>query len=232
MRIAPKADSKRIKDGHKGKSTTPLFRCATRLFLYLCIGKAIAYFQFYFLMLRSSPVALLFFALVLSSCADKPKVQPLVELAASNDFEQLVGWVGNYPSLNTLTKEKAHSGVYSTTVRPSMDFSISFSSALSAVSMRRPKKIIVSAWVLLPSEQANAKLVAEIKTADAAGTMLFYQATELAKEVKKFNEWQQVEKTIELPANVPATGLLQIYMWRAGSNEPVFMDDIKISVGN
>lgn len=157
------------------------------------------------------------------------KVEKSANQITSNDFESMEGWLGDTPS-PSLTKEKAHSGAYSVLVRPGLDYGLGYRNILGKMSPSRPEKISISAWVFLPNAQAAAKLVTEITDpARAANNQLLWQGIDLDKEVKKYNEWQHVEQVITLPATATATSRFQVYLWRAASGEPVYLDDLTIS---
>ncbi|SHJ35599.1 hypothetical protein SAMN02745146_2898 [Hymenobacter daecheongensis DSM 21074] len=179
-------------------------------------------------MIKHLPAAALLLTLSLAGCSPKTDDAQSANVLAENDFDHLDGWAGDLPALATLSKTKAHSGAYSTSVRPGFDYSLGFSNVLGKLTDRRPQKITISAWVMLPNDQANARLVVEIKDPNKSDDLL-YKALELRSVVKKYNEWQQVEQTIEMPATAAVTSRLLVYLWRADSNEPVYLDDMKIS---
>lgn len=164
----------------------------------------------------------------LTACGGEKTEHPAGQIT-SNDFESLDGWVGDTPA-PSLTKEKAHSGAYSVSVRPGLDYGLSYNNFLGKMSPNRLGKIKVTAWVYLPSAQAAAKLVTEIKDPTrATDNQLLWQGLDLAKAVKKYNEWQQVTQEITLPAKAAATSRFQVYLWRADSGQPVYLDDVTIA---
>ncbi|MDO7850769.1 carbohydrate binding domain-containing protein [Hymenobacter convexus] len=167
-------------------------------------------------------------ALSLSGCSDKSQSDAEAGLLTSNDFEHLNGW-SDSPSMATLTTEKAHSGQYSVVVKPGADYGLGYGNLLSKLSASRPNKITVSAWVFLPSNQAPAVLVTQI-TEPATNKVYLWDGMQLVKEVKKFNVWQKVEKTITVPAEATATSRIQIYPWRGDSTQPVYLDDVEVKL--
>lgn len=167
----------------------------------------------------------------LASCSGESNTTPANQLA-HNDFEQIDGWLGD-ASTASLTKEKAHSGVYSVSVRPGQDYSLGYSNVLGKMSASRPEKIKLNGWVFVPSAQAGAKLVVEVTdpTRPTDNTLL-WQGIELNKKAKKFNEWQEIEEIIPLPATAKATSRFKLYLWRADSAQPVYLDDIALNLDN
>lgn len=168
-------------------------------------------------------------ALSLSACSDKSESDADAGLLTSNDFEHLNGWIGDSPSSATLTTEKAHSGKYSVVVKPGADYGLGYGNVLSKMSATRPGKITISAWVMVPSNQALAQLVTEIKD-PTTNKLYLWNGVDLVKEAKKFNVWQKVERTITVPAEATATSRIQIYPWRGNSGQPVYVDDIEVKL--
>ena len=179
---------------------------------------------------RYVPFATALLALSLSSCSDKSASDSQAGLLTSNDFEHLSGW-NDSPATATLSTEKAHSGKYSVVVKPGMDYGLGYGNLLSNFSVTRPNKITVSAWVYLPSKQAEAVFVTQI-TEPATNKVYLWDGISLAKEVKKFNTWQKIEKTITIPAEATATSRIQLYPWRGNSGQPVYIDDVEVKLAN
>lgn len=149
---------------------------------------------------------------------------------AQNDFEAVEGWSGDAVS-PSLTREKAHSGAYSVAVRPGVDYSMGYTNALGKMSARKPEKIKLTAWVLVPSAQVGTNLVVEVKDA-GPGPALLWQGLDLKKEVKKFNEWQQIEKVILIPPAASEVSVFKTYLWRADGVQPVYLDDVTLTLAN
>ncbi len=166
-------------------------------------------------------------ALGLAACGGAAPTPPADQLAA-NDFEHLDGWLnGNTPA--SLTQEKAHSGVYSVKVDPATDYSLGYTNQLGRISTGRMRKIKLRAWVFLPNDQATAALVTEIKTPDP--TKNLWDNFDLGKEATTksgFNKWLEVEHTVDVPATAVFNSTLQVYLWRNGSSQPVYLDDLQI----
>lgn len=168
----------------------------------------------------------------LASCGSEKTSAPALNQLCSNGFESVDGWMGNTPT-PSLTKEKAHSGAYSVLVKPGVDYSMGYENTLGKMSVSRPKKLKVTGWVFLPNPQAGARLVVEIKDpAKATDNTLMWQGIDLKREVKKFNEWQQIEKTITIPTNTDATSTFKMYLWRSDSSLPVYLDDVAVLLDN
>ena len=165
----------------------------------------------------------------MAGCSQKPAAPTNSDVLAANDFENLDGWLADSPALATLTKTRAHSGAYSTQVGPGYDFGLGYSNPLSRLASEWPGKIKVSAWVFVPSNQEAGKLVTELKTGDANSKGLLWEGLDLAKAVKSYNQWQYVEKVVALPEAAKPSSRLLVYLWRAESKQPVYLDDLKIS---
>lgn len=169
---------------------------------------------------------------LLAGCSSNSGAAPATGLLAATDFENLDGWLADSPALATLTRDQAHSGRYSTVVSPGHDFSLGYNNALSRLAPVWPARLRVSAWVLLPSERAAAKLVTEVKGPGANGPGLLWEGLDLLKAVKVANQWQHVEQLITLPPTAKANSRLLVYLWRADTKEPVYLDDLQISLAS
>lgn len=171
--------------------------------------------------------ALLASALVLGGCGgDDAKSRP-ENLLASNDYDELEGWVPD-GSMPFLTKEKAHSGAYSARVNSANEYAGGYGSLLGKMSPTRVTKLTYRAWVFVPSKDAAASIVAQV-TDPATGKVLFWDGQDLSKAVKKYNEWSEVSKTISLPAEATYNSKLSVYLWRANSSQPVYLDDLQVA---
>jgi len=172
----------------------------------------------------SASALLMLFALV--SCGDNAKPRP-ENLLTSNDYEELDGWAPD-GSLPYLTKEKAHSGVYSARVNSTTEYGGGFTNSLGKLSNTRVTKLRVHGWVWLPSKDANATLVTQL-TEPATNKTIFYDGLKLvAASGNKFNQWAEVDKTMVLPANATYATLLKLYLWRDQSAQPVYLDDLQV----
>ncbi|WP_143436493.1 carbohydrate binding domain-containing protein [Hymenobacter crusticola] len=161
-----------------------------------------------------------------AACAEK-KTQLPDNLLTHNDFEQLDGWMGSDQYLASLTTDQAHSGKYSAKVDPAVEFSAGYSKQLGKVAAQIPKKIKLQAWVNLSNEKAVPVLVTELKQT-GTDKQLLWDGLDLAKEVKHYNMWVQVEKTVNLPAEAAYGDVLKVYLWRGGSIQPAYVDDLMI----
>lgn len=180
-------------------------------------------------MLTSFRAAALLAALALGGCSSESGSAAGAPLMAC-DFENFAGWLTDSPAQGTLTRVKAHSGQYSVLVDAAHEFSLSYNNQLRTLAPARPSKLTVSGWVLVPSAQSNAKLVAEVKN-PTGGPSLLWEGLDVAKTVKTFGEWQYVEQTFSLPPTIQPNSRLLVYLWRAESREPVYLDDLKIVPG-
>lgn len=168
------------------------------------------------------------FALALCSCGGQPAGKP-AGLLAENDFESLDGWASGVinPSLN---KEKAHSGVYSVKVNPGIDYSLGYNNQLGKVSATRIHKLRVHAWVNVPNDKATTLVVTEVKN-PGQDKSIMWDGIDMIQEGKSkgFNKWIEVDKTLTLPESINYNSQLLFYLWRGGSTQPTYMDDVQLS---
>ncbi|QJX46931.1 hypothetical protein HMJ29_08290 [Hymenobacter taeanensis] len=141
-------------------------------------------------------------------------------------FEEVYGW-GIDPA--TLTRERAHSGMYSMRVDPAHEYSMTYSVVIGQMSPRKVKKIKLSAWVFLPSENTKAILGVQIVDPDQGYKEVFGDGVKM-ETVKEYNKWVQVEKVMELPETLAPTHNLKLFLWRAAAVDPVYVDDVRLTI--
>jgi hypothetical protein len=168
----------------------------------------------------------LLLAVGVAACAEK-KTQLPANLLSHNDFEQLDGWMGSDQYLASLTTEQAYSGKYSAKVDPAVEFSAGYSKPLGKVADHMPKKLKIQAWVNVANSKATPFLVTELKQA-STNKQLLWEGIELAKVVKQYSTWIQVEKTVSLPAEAAYNDVLKVYLWRGNGIQPTYVDDLMI----
>ncbi|MGI4834883.1 MAG: carbohydrate binding domain-containing protein [Janthinobacterium lividum] len=164
-------------------------------------------------------------AVVLAGCSRASA--PATATLAATDFENLSGWLADQPVRETLTKQQAHSGSYSTSVRPGQDFSLGYNNALSQLAADRPTRLQISAWVQQTGAAPGPKLVTELKS--ASGSRLLWEGLDIAPVAKVPGKWYRVEQTITLPATAAPDSRLLVYLWRADSTTPTYLDDLQIA---
>ncbi|WP_139924947.1 hypothetical protein [Hymenobacter sp. DG01] len=182
-------------------------------------------------MLKYVPAGLLL-ALSAAGCSEKPAKPAATNTLAATSFENLDGWLADSPALATLNRDQAHTGQYSTMVGPSHEFSLGYVNPLSRLAPEWPAKLTVGGWVLLASEQGAAKLVIEIKGDTPGAPNLLWEGLDVAQAVKVYNKWQYVEHTITMPDAAKPTSRILVYLWRADSKQPVYLDDLSISLAS
>ncbi|QDA59946.1 carbohydrate binding domain-containing protein [Hymenobacter jejuensis] len=145
---------------------------------------------------------------------------------AFNDFENVLGW-GDLNTSN-ITNERAHSGKYSVKVGPDNEYGTGYSRELGLMSPHKPSQLTVSAWVWVPDRTATASLVVTLNRSASDETKVFYSRIELLQEIKHFQEWEHISKTFTLPDTVAVTNQFKFYLWRNGSPQNVYVDDMEI----
>ena len=150
-------------------------------------------------------------------------------LVTHNDFEGTLGWGGNADA--SITTEQAHSGKHSIKVGPQSEYGYTYSQTLGKMSATKIKEITLSAWVWTPNVTAPGQFVLSVTRSPELNTPVFYGSVSLPTVVKKAKHWQLVTQTFMLPDSVQVNNLLKFYLWRAGTTENVYADDITLSVG-
>ncbi|WP_310396172.1 hypothetical protein [Hymenobacter sp.] len=170
----------------------------------------------------------LFFALpmaALAACGNDDSTAPSKDAILTTDFESLVGWV---PDPSTITKEKAHSGLYSLKVDQNHEFSLSYSVILGQLSSTRIRGIKMDAWAYMPNKEATAKLGFILKEA-AGGKDILGDGIELGSQVKEYGKWVKISKEVNFPASAGYSSQIVMFLWRAGSTGPAYVDDIQLT---
>jgi hypothetical protein len=164
-------------------------------------------------------------ALVLAGCSRAPA--PATGVLAATDFENLAGWLADSPAQATLTRQQAHSGKYSTSVSPGHDYSLGYSNLLREMATERPTRLRISAWVQQTGSEPSPKLVTELKSPQ--GSSLLWAGMDVGPLAKAPGKWYRIEQTITLPPTAPPDSRLLVYLWRAESTTPTYLDDLKIA---
>jgi hypothetical protein len=172
----------------------------------------------------------LLFALVsaasLSACSsESPTASLNKDVLMHNDFESLVGWI---PDPVALTKEQAHSGLYSVKVDQEHEYSLGYNYLLGQLSPTRIRGVRVEAWVYTSDHNPSAQIRVALNDA-VGGTSVMNDGIELGAQVKEFGKWVKVSKDIAFPPTANYTSQLVIYLWRGGSSNKAFMDDIQLT---
>jgi hypothetical protein len=159
--------------------------------LHLWALKAFAFILF----LMTKYTFLLLSLVALAGCGEKDGASRPENLLAGNDFESLEGWT-NDVKLVSLTKEKAHSGLYSVHVGPGMDYSNGFNGELGKLSPTKFDKVQIKGWVFVPDAKSTAALITQlIDPADTSGKPALWEATSLERATKAPNRWVEIDRT-------------------------------------
>ncbi len=167
--------------------------------------------------------------LLLASCSKRDTITKGT-LVSRNDFESVLGWGGSNDA--SVTTDRAHSGQYAVRVGPQNEFGYTYVRTLGNMSASKIRTITVSAWVWVPEMRAPSQIVLDITRSPEVSTPVFSSTINLPVTVKRAKTWQQVSKTFTLPDSVRSTNQLKCYLWRCGTNENVYADDITLSVEN
>ena len=142
------------------------------------------------------------------------------------DFDNLQEWIGgeNIPSL---TRERAHSGHFSLKTGPGIDYSLTFSAPFDQLSLTKPRKLRVQAWIWVPDESNNTALVI---TAVDSKSVVSWEGIQLANTVKGYKNWQHLDQKVMMSPQLTSDDILKVYLWQRNSNDkPLYLDDLVIS---
>ena len=166
-------------------------------------------------------------ALGLAGCSS-PEAASDPNVLVNNDFETLAGWLPEAQDA-TLTREKAHSGSYALKVDGTHEYSLGYHAQLGRLRDTRIRKIKVTAWAFVPTGSSASLVITVGNPVAPSGQPLLWQALELGKS-KEFGKWVEVSKVLTLPETATAASTLGLYLWRTGSNQPVYLDDLRVAI--
>jgi hypothetical protein len=147
------------------------------------------------------------------------------DLLMHTDFDSLVGWVPEAPSLS---KGQAHSGHYSLKVDKGLEFSLGYSAVLGQMSSTRLRGVHMEAWAFLPTKDSKARLGFIVKDA-VGGKDLLGDGLDLQDQVKDPGKWTKISKDFTFPATASYTSQLLMFMWGPGANGPIYLDDLQLT---
>jgi hypothetical protein len=162
----------------------------------------------------------------LAACGGDPRTGHYVgDIITATDFEQLAGW--GSADRQALTRQQAHSGRTATFVGPGHEQSLAYQLPLNQANVHPLKAVELEAWVYLPSNKAAGVLAVEVLP-PGGGPPLYHEQLPLLDQVQEFGSWQQVHKVFVLPWDLPGEAQLRIFLGRATSPEPLYLDDLTV----
>jgi len=162
----------------------------------------------------------------LAACGGDPRAGQYVgDNVTTTDFEQLAGW--GDADRQALTQQQAHSGRTATFVGPARAYSLAYYLPLGQASVHPLKAVELDAWVYLPSGKASAALAVQVLP-PGGGAPLYHEQLPLLDQVHDFGSWQRVHHVFVLPQGLPGEAELRIFLGRATSPEPVYLDDLTV----
>ena len=167
-------------------------------------------------------VLLLLIVLVFASCSGNKSGNGEVEpgsILVSSDLENL-SWMNQ----NTLSKDVAHSGMFSGKLDSLNQFSFGFSNTFNNLSDTIPTSVDVSVWIYYPQLKISSSIVISI---DSVGKNIFWKGFPLNDSIKAVNQWQEVKVTFEIPKKVMPTDNVKIYVWNT-DKRTFYMDDMRL----
>jgi hypothetical protein len=161
-----------------------------------------------------------------SACSGNRSNNPAGEPGSkliSSDLEN-VSWINQ----NTLSKDIAHSGVYSSKLDTTCPYSFGFSNNFKILGDTLPTSVDVNVWVLFPELKIKSCVVVSI---DSVNKNIFWKGIPINDSIKTVNQWQQIKTNFELPKKIMSTDNVKIYVW-SNDKRTFYMDDISILFHN
>ena len=162
------------------------------------------------------------------SPADKPTDPALpasAVLITRNDFEAVAGWGGaGVPA--SISTDQAHSGRYSVRAGRGIEYAYGYSMPLRLALPARPTRLHLKGWFYRAARGETGALVINVVRPSNQQT-LFYESVSLAE--LRANRWVTHSAEVALPDSVTSLDVLNVFLWSAGSAEPIFLDDLEVT---
>lgn len=143
----------------------------------------------------------------------------------ANDFEQLEGWV---PDASSLTTERAHSGRRSVKIDAQHPFSITYRLTLKDAFSIRPKRMRLSTWAWIESEEDDIQL-AFILNSPVPNAPALYSSRIYLGDHWPYKRWVHVSRDFDLPPAIPSQSQLVVFLWYANAQHVAYADDWKLT---
>jgi hypothetical protein len=159
----------------------------------------------------------IYLGLVLLAACSKPQQSGLVYF---NDYESIKGW-----AQMDLSKEQAHSGVYSNKLDSVSKYGLTFKMPFAEISNEKIRMVKVSAWVFITAESKGG-IVLEVLNHDGKQILWAAQKTDITNVVP--DKWQLVSKEFVLNDSInKPTNSIAVYPWCSGKTG-FYVDDLRI----
>lgn len=158
------------------------------------------------------------FLMFLSSCVYEQSKPPNLY---TNDFDNYLNWGFTH---ELIVKGGAHSGNYSCKTGGNSQFGIGMKLPYDEFKEKKPKHMIVSAWVKSEKSRPKASVVA---TFDEGKTNVAWNGIDLSKEINQNDKWIFVTQRFDFPKNIYPGVDFSFFLWNTGGTE-VWIDDMSV----
>ncbi|WP_139255159.1 hypothetical protein [Hymenobacter psychrophilus] len=155
-------------------------------------------------------------ALLLAACRPAAE-QPI----SSIGFEDVEGWV--VPTPPWLTNDPVHNGRRAFALLNTENYGLNITRPWG--SLGRPRTLEVGTWVNLPHGRTHVALIVQVNRGDPA-EVRYYKLIPIHEVVKRYNTWQLVHATHELPDDLQDDDIVKVYAWQWDAHYTLFFDDI------
>jgi hypothetical protein len=159
--------------------------------------------------------------LLLNSCFHKKNPEVKQSVIFSNNAE-IDDWT---PVATIKQNANAHSGKYVSVIDSVNVYSLGLSKKIIDISTQKIDSVIISYWVYLKNNSANACTVISVETPQ--GKSAYWDGPSLRSKAKELNKWIEVKESFKLPADTDKNNVLKLYVWNK-SKEEILLDDFKV----
>jgi len=163
-------------------------------------------------------VILFFYVLILYSCGNQNLT--VDDGYYFENFDNLKMWHKDA----LVTKDRAHSGSYSTFTNQDHEFSQVFEMDLDVAIYQGYRSMEISGWCCKEDDNTQAGFVVSVNSPDKT---IKYHAIDLASDLKTTDAWELLKIKFVLPAQAPDDSKIRVYLW-SPKKQSSFLDDVEI----
>ncbi|TLM95262.1 hypothetical protein [Hymenobacter jeollabukensis] len=90
------------------------------------------------------------------------------------------------------------------------------------------RKLHISAWAWVPRFEDDAALITAVSAPNEPDRTVLYRAYPLA-DAGPYEKWKPLDFYIDMPFEAGYNSQLTLYMWRRQAQQPVYLDDLRIT---
>lgn len=147
--------------------------------------------------------------------------QASVKSLVVTDFDDLSTWLSTRPKW--LTTARAHSGKYASVIAHDA-YGAVFQTTWGKLDS--PHRLRLRTWAWLPHGRVKVMVVVQVVRGQEN---LFWQTLRVNDNVRRYGQWEPVERDFTLPNDLHPTDQVKIVFWQLGPMwEDIYFDDFSL----